>query len=113
MKIYWSLKQVPELADLSPKRRRRAHDACMRKYFFEAPLTRWSRFAFVLFLVSIGLPLFIYEEGFSGRHSLVVLFGVVAGGIQAGWFLMEQLAIPIIRPFYHQFINRELSHQDA
>jgi len=116
MSFYWSLKNVPELADLSPKRRKRAHEACMRKYFLDAPLTRRSAGAFALLLVC-SISSFIFGESipriFGVHKSLLILYGVTYCGFGVGWFLMTRLAIPAIRPFYHKFINRELHDHDA
>ena len=111
MSIYWSLKDVPELATLTPQQRSRIHESCLRRQFLGARATHKSIAIYVAFLLcSLALTLLVtgIPELLGFRFS--IWFTVVGGtvGLFAGWFLMSRLAIPLLRPFYCEFIEREL-----
>ena len=108
MSIYWSLKSVPELARLTHKQRRQVHGQCLRRYFFRARATSRSIAAFfaAIFIASLF--------GFLGA-SVPSWFGISHGfwcipvgaiiGFAIGRFVLSRIAIPILRPFYREFIN--------
>ena len=111
MSIYWSLRDVPELAPLTRKQRRRVHERCLRRYFWGAPITRRSITAYLVLLVFLlgsllaGVSLsrvFGYPDSvwFIGTSAL---FGAVFGK-----YIFSRIAIPVLRPFYRDFIQREL-----
>ena len=111
MSIYWSLKSVPELEPLTRKQRRRVHEQCLRRHFWRAPATLRSVVAYsILFLTVCGIvilgtsiagivgwPDSIWAAGISG------FFGVTVGD-----YVFSRIAIPILRPFYREFIETEL-----
>src|SRR5258705_767444 len=107
MSIYWSLKDVPELASLTPQQRGRVHESCLRRHFLSARATRKSVAIYAAFLLcSITLPLLATSvpELFGFQFSIwFTVIGGTVGGF-AGWFLLSRLAIPFLRPFYREFI---------
>jgi len=110
MSIYWSLKNVPELAPLTRKQRRQVHEQCLQRYFFRAPATARSISAFlaalftaIVFLIfGVSIP-----ELFGVPHNrwFLPIFGMI--GFVFGRFILSRIAIPVLRPFYHEFIKRD------
>ena len=107
MSIYWSLKSVPELAPLSRKQRRRVHERCLRRYFLRAPVTRRSVVAYLILLA------ILMSSGFTGLY-IASIFGwsdSLAVGVSAffgatvGSYIFSRIAIPVLRPFYQEFIE--------
>lgn len=108
MSIYWSLKNVPELAPLTRKQRCQVHEQCLQRYFFRARATSRSITAF---LVAIFIASFFAFLG----ASIPSWFGISHGfwyipvgamiGFAIGRFVLSRIAIPALRPFYHEFIK--------
>jgi cytochrome c biogenesis protein CcdA len=111
MSIYWSLKDVPELAALTPRQRGRVHESCLRRHFLTARATRQSVAIYAAFLLcSIALTLLVTNVPELLGFQFSIWFTVVGGTIGSfmGWFLLSRLAIPFLRPFYREIIEREL-----
>jgi hypothetical protein len=43
-------------------------------------------------------------------HSLWVTFVLAFIGVLAGLFVFSRIAIPVLRPFYREFIGRDETH---
>ena len=110
MKIYWTLKDVPELAALPPKERRRVHELCLRQHFLYARPTRRSVLAYAACLICailVGVLGGDLLRLLSGRESLWFTVGAMNIGMMMGWGLFSRIAIPSLRPFYGGFIGGE------
>ena len=110
MQIYWRLKDVPELARLAPKERRRVHELCLRRYFLDTRPTRRSIAAYGAFLccgISTGILGGALVARVAGSDSLWRIEAMTIG-MMLGWFLFTRIAIPSLRPFYSEFIESEL-----
>ena len=108
MTIYWSLKSVPELAPLTRKQRRRVHEQCLRRRFWGAPLTRRSITAYLVLLVFLLGSLFtgVYLSGvFGHQDSVWFMLPSAFVGATVGRYIFSRIAIPVLRPFYHDFIQ--------
>lgn len=112
MNIYWSLKSVPELAPLTRKQRRRVHAQCLRRHFFAARAAARSISAYLAAIVIASV--FIYLGS-----TIPTAPGVVRGiafalsvviGFELGRFVLSRIAIPVLRPFYSEFIERDFEH---
>jgi hypothetical protein len=115
MSIYWSLKGVPELASLTRKQRRRVHEQCLQRHFFRAPATTRSISAFLaaLFTAIIFMILGTHVPSWFGVSNSVWYFPVSAMvGFGFGRFVLSRIAIPTLRPFYREFIERDI-HEPA
>ncbi len=111
MNIYWSLKSVPELAPLTRKQRRRVHEQCLQRHFFRARATGRSIFAFLsgLFIATVVLFLGASIPSSVGiPHSFWFLPISAMVGFGLGRFALSRIAIPVLRPFYREFIERDL-----
>jgi hypothetical protein len=110
MSIYLSLKSVPELAPLTRKQRRQVHEECLQRYFFRAPATAHSISAFlaalftavVIFIFGVSIP---WLFGVPHNRWFLPIFGVI--GFVFGRFVLSTIAIPVLRPFYREFIKRD------
>src|SRR5438128_1113164 len=100
MRFYWSLKQVPELAELSPAERRRVHRACYSRYPFKSPRCIIALVACGLcgaagtgagglIHFALGIPLSIWQP----------LVGAGIGGAIGG-FIFGQTVTSYLRPYY-------------
>ena len=106
--IYWTLKSVPELAPLPRKQRRRVHEQCLRRHFWFARATARSITAYAACILIAAGVVFL-------GVSIPPLFGVAYSfwfvllsawiGFEIGRFVFSRIAIPVLRPFYHEFIQ--------
>ncbi len=106
MKIYWSLKQVPELSAQPWRNRNIVFKVCCSRHMLHAEPNRWSILAYlaVLALPSAGMALASYllpRSEFSGL--LVALAG--CAGFLAGLFLHFQIAVNYLRPFLRNYVQ--------
>jgi hypothetical protein len=111
MSIYWSLKNVPELAPLTRQQRRRVHEQCLRQHFlFSQAPSRFILAALVFLLVIAGITtLGIFAAmAFLGELHLWHIFASALIGALVGSFVVSRIAIPVIRPFYREIIERDL-----
>ena len=107
MSIYWSLKSVPELASLTRKQRRRVHEKCLRRHFFHARATTRSFLAYLAFLL-IALVFVVCGASLptsSGMAGGPWFCGSAAVGFEVGRFVLSRIAIPVVRPFYRDFMQ--------
>ncbi len=108
MKIYWSLKSVPELSELPRKQRRHVHEQCLQLHFFRARATARSLLAFLACLavsaacVSLGV---IVCSWIGIPWSLWDTLAPALVGFECGRFVLSRIAIPVLRPFYGEFIE--------
>ena len=108
MTIYWSLKNVPELAPLTRKKRRQVHEQCLRRYFFRARATSRSIAAYLAAMFTASFFGFVgatIPSWFGISHGFwFIPFGAIIG-FEIGRFVLSRIAIPTLRPFYREFIN--------
>lgn len=107
MSIYWSLKSVPELASLTRNQRRRVHEQCLRRHFFGARATLRSVSAYVAAIV-IAIIFILLGATIPKASDVVRGICFVASaifGFELGRFVLSRIAIPVLRPFYHEFIE--------
>ena len=107
MKIYWSCKDVPELAGLSGPERRRVHWACYGQAF----KSRRCMLALLVCGLCGGLGIavggsFHWLFGFPPSIWLQLICGGIGGGI--GGFIYSQVVTDYLRPFYADYIRTEL-----
>ena len=108
MQIYWSLKRVPELSELSPAERKQVHRACYSQAFvgsgrFFAALVACGLCAAVGSVVGHSIHS-VFGVPFSIWHAAV---GAGIGGGVGGW-LFSEVSMHCLRPFYADYIKREL-----
>jgi hypothetical protein len=107
MKIYWTAKSVPELADLSPSDRGRVHRAC----YGQALKSRRCKVALLISGLCAGLGGIVGNSlhwlfGFPPSIWHMAVGGVIGGGI--GGFVYGQVVTDYLRPFYADYIKTEL-----
>ena len=110
MNIYWSLKSVPELATLTRKQRRQVHEQCLQRHFFRAPATTRSISAFAAALfttMAFGVFGVSIPEMFGAPDKIWFFRFSASVGFAAGRFILSRIAIPVLRPFYQEFIERD------
>ena len=108
--IYWRLKSVPELARLPRKERRRVHEQCLRRHFWFARATARSLTAYVSSIFTVVIVVFLGTSipqvfGIT-YHSWFVLASAFVG-VQIALFVVSRIAIPVLRPFYNEYIQRD------
>src|ERR1043165_3711512 len=108
--IYWSLRNVPELASLAPAVRRRVHEACLRRHFWEAPATRRSLIAYLI-MVSCPVPAVALmawlAEAFCGATPFWLIVVVATVAAMFGNFVFSRIAVTHLRKFYSDYIRKE------
>jgi hypothetical protein len=97
MKLYWSSKDIPELAPLSPRQRQQAWKVCYRNYAFKYWQT-WVSIGVLSTLVTVGL-----QVGTAGV--------AIAGGLGAGIF--SQTVTHVLRPHFRNYVNGTLQQTDG
>lgn len=116
MNIYWSLRNVPELAPLSPADRRRVHEACLQRYFWRAPATWRSLIAYLMLILCPAAFLLLTTwlvQKFGGSTPLWLLVLTVTVGAMFGHFVFSRIAVSQLRQFYPDYIQKELRHDVA
>jgi hypothetical protein len=109
MRIYWSLKSAPELAALTRKERRRVHEECLRRLFWHAPAGCRSITAYLaqMFILAgtmfVGISIF---GAFGIKSNFWIFLALAFIGGPVGSFVFSQLAIPVLRPFYPELIDK-------
>jgi len=107
MKIYWTLKDVPELADLSRSERGRVHRACYGQAF----KNRRCQVALLICGLCAGLGSVVsgslhWDFGFPPSIWNMAVGGGIGGGI--GGFIYGRVVTDYLRPFYADYIRTEL-----
>ncbi|MEI9959575.1 MAG: hypothetical protein WDM76_00160 [Limisphaerales bacterium] len=109
MKIYWSLKNVPELLTLDSDERAKVHWACLREHFFYAPLMRWSVAAYLSFLVCpvaiVTVITLSYWMIGVVTPAWLSLLGTLFGSF-IGMDIFSLIAINYLRRFYSAYSQR-------
>jgi len=112
MKVYWSLKSVPELEALTRKERRRVHQECLQKYFVRARATCRSTTAFfaLILITAIGISICTkISESLGMKPNFWVFLAASSIVLPVGSFIFSRIAIPVLRPFYLEFIEKRPS----
>jgi len=110
MSIYWSLKNVPELALLPHKQRCQVHQKCLRRHFYWARGTVRSITALFVSILAAGIFVSLCISipsafGIACNFWFVLVSGLV--GIEVYQFVFSQMAIPVLRHFYREFIEED------
>lgn len=92
MKIYWSLKELPELAALSPEQQKQAWKECYKKYALKL-WQSWVALALMVALMVIGINLL---GGFLG--------GAIGGGLGAG--IWSVTLTNVLRPHLKAYVEQ-------
>ncbi len=106
MKVYWSYRQVPELAGLSPKEQKHVVRACALKALSFRNVIFSFGFSLLAVVISDPIKEFLEASGFlseKSADSLAYAFtGVIAG------FLYGQYIIQYLRPYYGKYVKEVL-----
>ena len=108
--IYWTLKSVPELARLPRKERRRVHERCLRRHFLFGRATARSVTAYVISIFTVAIFVFLattISQHFGIAYHSWFVFVSALVGFAIAHFVFSRIAIPVLRPFYRDFIERE------
>ena len=110
MKIYWSFKDVPELAGLSLVERRRVNNACyVRAFKSRRCLVAMGVCVLCCWLSILLCSGLLWLFGCSPAVYLAVggvIGGAIGGGI--GGLIFGQVVTEYLRPFYAEYIKAEL-----
>lgn len=114
--VYWSLKDIPELAALSARQKRRVHAQCVRSHFLFAPLTRRGAFAYGALTLSVAVftALGSYVPKLINVQSSI--WPIICGTALGAWlgtFLFSHIAIPSVRSFYRETIKKDLAKKGS
>jgi uncharacterized membrane protein len=92
MQIYWSNKDIPELANLTAEQQKQAWQACYKKYALRSP-SAYVGMGIIVVLVIIGINLFGPIVG-----------GAIGGGIGGGIFgiLVQNALRPHLKAYVEQ-----------
>ena len=108
MQIYWMLKDVPELAPLSPKERSVVHWSCYTRHGLVAWQSKVALLASGL-CASAGVGVsHLVRLWLELQPSLwqVGIGGAIGGGL--GSFIFSQVVTRQLRPFYAEYVRTEL-----
>ncbi len=102
MKIYWSIKSIPELADMSKERRKEIWKLCHLKYSVNL-LILVLRVAIILVCCAIGLALGCF---YSNHITIVFTWAVIVGTIVStiGNFIIWQVEIALVKPNIREYL---------
>jgi len=110
MKIYWSLRDVPELARLPSAERRRVHEACLRRHFWHSPVNRTSLTAYLMLIICpvalVGITSWLVEA-FGGTISTWLMIPTIVAGGSLGHFVFSRIATCHLRHFYLNYIEND------
>ena len=114
MNIYWRLRNVPELASLAPADRVRVHEACLRRFFWNTPITKTSLSAY---LVLLFCPIVFFLAGtwivsmFVDAQPFWLCVLILVVGSMLGYFVFSRIAVTHLRQFYPDCIREELKRR--
>jgi hypothetical protein len=111
--IYWTFKSVPELARLPRKERRRVHEQCLRRHFWLARATARSLTAYVASIFTTVIVVFLatsIPQIFGITYHLWFVLASAFVGFEIAGFVFSRIAIPVLRPFYYEFTQRDETH---
>ena len=95
MRIYWTFKSIPELADLPARERRRVWRAAYYKV-----LNQWQTYT-ILLACSVCSALGVFAGHFLGHPTV----GAGIGGGMTG-LLFSQIIVPRVRPHIREVLAR-------
>jgi hypothetical protein len=95
MKIYWSIKEIPELADLTEEQQKTAFQDCYQKYVFKLRET-WIACAIMSTLVTIGM------------HLMGPIIGATIGGAIGG-SILGLMITHALRPKLKAYVNHHFA----
>ncbi|MBE9030102.1 hypothetical protein IQ266_10215 [filamentous cyanobacterium LEGE 11480] len=95
MKIYWSFKDIPELADLTEDQQKTAFQQCYEKYLFKMRET-WVACAIMSTLVTIGMHVF-------GPILGAAIGGAIGGGI------LSMIITNALRPHLKNYVSHHFA----
>ena len=91
MKLYWSIKSIPELADLPKEKRDEVWKTCY--------ITNWK----VRFLPSLIMPVFMASGilfALSYFYRFILIGAIIAGAVSViGWAIGWETTVIMIRPY--------------
>lgn len=90
MKVYWSIRHIPELANLTEAQQKVAFQDCYKRYLFKLRET-WLACALMLILVA------------TGTHLLGPFLGATIGGL-IGSFILGIIITKALRPHLKQYV---------
>lgn len=97
MKLYWSLKSIPELADLSKEKRDEVWKTCY--------ITNWK----VRFLPSLIMPVFMFAGilfALSYFHGFILIGAIIAGAVSGiGWAIGWEITVNMMRPYVREYLK--------
>lgn len=99
MKIYWSLKSIPELAEIPTKQRKEIWRRCLRK----AHRNWWTWLGVVGPAACIGGVSAVLVDIISGNHAAAILLAGLIGGI-AG-LISFQIQVRTVRAYIRKELN--------
>jgi len=95
MKIYWTLKQIPELRDLPKDQRKRLWRAC-----YDTPKVK---VIYVFVVVTAGVPLmWLINQAKMSTWNTALLFGLGVGIIS---FIVSQVQLERLRPSIRAYLK--------
>ncbi len=113
MPIYWTNKQIPELAELTPSERREVRRVCYVRHGLAS--RQWS-LGIPIYCVCVAVPAALWWRfhdlfGFplSGWPSTVA----ITLGVCVGTFVRMQMLTSYLRPFYADYVKTELRRDVA
>ncbi|MBW4522930.1 MAG: hypothetical protein KME16_25100 [Scytolyngbya sp. HA4215-MV1] len=92
MKVYWSIKEIPELANLSPEQRKQAWGDCYKKYALKS-WQSWVGIGVMAMLIIVGIKLF-------GP----ILGGAIGGGLGGG--IWSVILTNYLRPYLKNYVEQ-------
>jgi len=105
MKIYWSEKLIPELAELSKKERKRV----WRKALFKVLFSWKILVAFLPFCLIIGIFEILYEISWRLVDNVIKVYRIEGIffmiGLLIGCFVMDQVVYRLARPHIREILK--------
>ena len=98
MKLYWSLKSIPELADLPNKQRKEIWKSCRLKCLMTWPFWGSTITIIVFWLVILTKLGYFYRD----RHLIGLIWGAVISAIVV--FIMWQVEIALVKPYIRKYL---------
>lgn len=92
MEIYWSLKQVPELADLTPEQQKQTWRACYQQY----GLKHWQSWACLVAMAVLITIAIKFIDPLWG--------GIIGGGLGGG--IWGTVLTNILRPHFKSYVEQ-------
>jgi membrane protein DedA with SNARE-associated domain len=98
---------VPELSSLTRRQQKRVHELCYRRHFLFARATARSVASLLAYIFTVASVVLLGNGvlAFLGSPNYwsTIIFALIGGSV--GSFVASRIAIPALRPFYHEFID--------